>query len=61
MLNNEGFEEPEVSSKTAFNRDSVERLPEKGYAYTGNYYGAAVKLGRKLQHKYYGRLTSKFE
>ena len=38
-----------------FNRGSVERAPSKVFTYSGNYYGAAAKIGRNLETKYYGR------
>ena len=60
MLNNEEFEGSGASVIPAFNRESVERLPQNGNAYVDNYYGAASKIGRNLQNNYYGRFKSNF-
>ena len=39
---------------THFNKDSVQKLPQESYAYANDYYGAASKIGRKLETDYYG-------
>ena len=54
MVNNNNFEGNEVQTKTnPFSRESVERAPQRAYAYDSNYYGFDPKQGRNLA--YYGR------
>ena len=49
-----GVEGSGSAKVTHFNKDSVQKLPQESYAYANDYYGAASKIGRKLETDYYG-------
>ena len=49
-----GVESSGSAKVTHFNKDSVQKIPQESYAYANEYYGAASKIGRKLETDYYG-------
>ena len=52
ISSDDNFETIGNVAKSPFNRESVERFPQRVYAYDNNYYGSDAKSGRNLQ--YYG-------
>ena len=52
LFGDNNFETIRNAAKSRFNRESVERFPQRVYAYDSNYYGSDAKSGRNLQ--YYG-------
>ena len=52
LFGDNNFETIKNEAKSPFSRESVERFPQRVYAYDSNYYGSDAKSGRNLQ--YYG-------
>ena len=52
LFGDNNFETIRNAAKSQFSRESVERTPQRVYAYDSNYYDSDAKTGRNLQ--YYG-------
>ena len=52
-----GEDAPQSTKITPFNKDSVQKVPSEAYTHAGDYYGAASKIGRKLEANYYGIIS----
>ena len=52
-----GIEGSGSTKVTPFNKDSVQKVPQESYTNANEYYGAAAKIGRKLDADYYGKTS----